>query len=75
MIFTTQINTDYMDLRKYLRKSVKSVSMMISEITGFLDSAKADSEEVHYKKEFYSVKNRKLFIAILTSLYEIYEVK
>jgi len=56
VIFTTQINTDYMDLRKHLRKSVKSVSMMISEITGFLDSAKADSEEVHYKEEFYSVK-------------------
>ena len=45
-----------MDLRKHQRKSVKSVSMMISEITGFLDSAKADSEEVHYKKEYYSVK-------------------
>ena len=56
MIFTTRINTDYMDLRKHQRNSVKSVSMMISEITDFLDSARADSEEVHYKKEYYSVK-------------------
>ena len=56
MIFTTQINTDYMDLRKYLHKSVKSVSMMISEITGFLDSARGEREEVHYKKEYYSAK-------------------
>ena len=56
MIFTTQINTDYMALRKHLRKSVKSVSMMISEITGFLDSARADRGEVHCKEGYYSVK-------------------
>lgn len=65
VVITTQINTDYMDLRKHQRNSVKSVSMMISEITGFLDSAKADREEVHYKKEYYSIKNGKLFILIL----------
>jgi hypothetical protein len=45
-----------MALRKHQRKSVKSMSMMISEITGFLDSAKADSKEVHCKEEYYSVK-------------------
>lgn len=54
-----------MDLRKHLRKSVKSVSMMISEITGFLDSAREEKGKVHYKKEYYSVKNRKLFILIV----------
>jgi hypothetical protein len=30
--------------------------MMIREITGFLDSAREEREEVHYKKEYYSVK-------------------